>query len=489
MPNSELNSLPSIMLVDDEMSILAALKRELNAFEAQIISFTSAEDALAHALNNPPQLLISDQRMPGMTGTELMESLQLNGIAVPAILLSAYQDFSAVSQAFNAGCLAKFISKPWDNEELSYLVGKLLAAPNNSQDDSSSQNTDNKESTANIPPHSDMFHSMLSDDSAMRTIFQTISNAATASVPIFIGGETGTGKELAAKACHLESYRHAQPFIAFNCANFNEGLMESQLFGHKKGAFTGANSDQQGLFSQAANGCLFLDEVTTLNAAIQAKLLRVIQEKEFSPLGSDKLVQFKATLITASSTTLRDAVAKGEFREDLFYRLNVISIQLPALRERHNDAQLLAKYFLERFEKQHNRETLTFSEDALKLISQYPWPGNIRQLENVIHNVVIMNQQAIIDEKMLSLPLAQYDLDLSSTEQAQPVTLPVEQAAPMQSSVDSISQIQPLADLEKQAIESAIEQCQGNVAKAAVLLEVSASTLYRKINSWQQVDS
>jgi two-component system repressor protein LuxO len=327
---------------------------------------------------------------------------------------------------------------------------------------------------------------MLSTNPAMYRLFERIAKSARANIPIFISDETGTGKELVAKACHLESPRKSQPFIAVNCANFNEHLIESQLFGHKKGAFTGATAEHQGLFAAAGQGTLFLDEVTTLPLPLQAKLLRVIQEREFSPVGSHQTYPFAAQLLTASSTTLAEAVELGQFREDLYYRLNVIPLRLPPLRDRGEDVVIMAEHFLKLFARREKKVFSGFSEDAKAFLCQYPWPGNVRQLENLTHSIVVLSDQRVIDKEILRSAL-EGDVAVagsSSVYQSSANSLAgaAQEASGSQNS--ATDGVMPLWQVEKNTIEDAIASCGGNVPRAAALLEVSPSTIYRKQKHW-----
>lgn len=334
-----------------------------------------------------------------------------------------------------------------------------------------------------------IFHGMVSGHRKMQSIFDDIARIATANVPVFVTGETGTGKELAARACHEEGYDKDQPFIAVNCANFSEQLMESQLFGHKKGAFTDASRDQAGLFEAAGEGTLFLDEVTTLSLPLQAKLLRVIQEREFSPLGSHSVKPFKARIVTASSLSLAEAVTRGEFREDLYYRLGVVTINLPALRERGSDKQLLAQYFLEQLANGElagqEKEYSHFTADALEFINAYDWPGNIRQLRNVLLGAMVLTVGNAITGTAIRNQINDKvsRVETVAPESAVAANAPAHNVKELH--VVSTGSVQPLWLTEKQAIERAIEHCGGNIPKAASLLEVSPSTIYRKIQSWE----
>jgi len=468
---------PTLVLVDDEENILESLRRCLRAVDAHIEAFSSPIAALEYCKANVPTLVISDQRMPLLQGSELFKEIKQLDKDCQCFLLSAYPDFDDITLAFNQGIIDRYIAKPWDIKEIRYHVDEVLK----------------KSGEESISQRDKQFHNIIAQSDTMYEVFNYVRRAASSNVPIFIHGETGTGKELIAKACHLESFRKDQDFIAVNCANFSETLMESQLFGHKKGAFTGAVNDQAGLFSTAQGGTLFLDEVTTIPITLQAKLLRVIQEREYSPIGSHKVEKFDAQIVTASSVALEDAVESGDFREDLFYRLNVIYIRLPALRERGTDIELISNFYLKKFNKDANKSILKFSDDAKKLMHEYHWPGNIRQLENLIHSSVILNDGPELTANMLSSGIKlnknsaanfnrRHNNDLKESSTLIHEDDPVLDSKPQA----EVFEIKPLWMMEKIFIESAINKCGGNVSKAAELLEISPSTIYRKQQSWQK---
>jgi len=470
--------LPVLLLVDDDKNVLAALERTLRGVKATIISYSCPNEALKYCQHNQPQVIISDQKMPSLQGCELLSKVQTLWPTSSRILLSAYQDFEHVSSGFNSGAVERYICKPWDNKELTFIVSKALQKTTGQCELHNRLNTPRDDQPTN-------FHSMITSHHSMQSLFDNIRQAATSNAPIFVTGETGTGKELVARACHEESFHQPQPFLAVNCANFTEHLMESQLFGHVKGAFTGAISAQEGVFAAAKQGTLFLDEITTLSTALQAKLLRVVQEREFTPLGSTISQTFNAKLISASSNAIRDAVLSGDFREDLFYRLNIITFKLPPLRERGSDKLLIANHYLKKYAALENEGFTRFSKGCEQIIQQYNWPGNIRQLENVIHGIIILNSGATINSQMIINALS---TSISPLE----ITPLIERLAPAraESSPHIASSagngILPLWQVEKQAIEHAISYCQGNVPQAAALLEVSPSTIYRKKQAWHE---
>lgn len=438
----------NVVLVDDEIEILKALTRIIRKFECHLHTFSEPKKALDFIKNNEVTIICSDQRMPEISGYEVLTQVKESWPNSHRIMLSAYQDFDNIAQGFNDGTIQRFIAKPWNNKEIESIFSQVLKSTK----------------AGNV----NSFSGIIGASQPMQKLFSLISSAAGANVPIFIHGETGTGKELIAKACHQSSYRVASPFIPVNCANLSEHLIESQLFGHKKGAFTGAVKDQLGYFELAGNGTLFLDEICTLPLPLQAKLLRVIQEREFSPLGSHQVKKFDAQVVSASSTSLATGVEQGEFREDLYYRLAVIQLNVPRLADRGDDVTQIAQFYIEKYAKEHDKKFKGLSDDAKAYITHYDWPGNVRQLENLLHGVVILNQGELITQDMLMQNMDQ--ITRFTTKQT--------------SETMTSSEIIPLAAVEKQTILSAIAQCDGNIALASKLLEINPSTVYRKMSKW-----
>lgn len=446
------NNLPTVVIVDDEIEIVNALKRVIRKFDCNLCLFTKPLEALAFIEENEVAIICSDQRMPKLAGIDLLKATMAAWPNSQRIMLSAYQDFDNIAQGFNDGTIQRFIAKPWNNKELDAIFTQVLGAS-----DSSSAKP---------------FGNMIGMSDLMLNLFQLIKSAAGANVPIFVHGETGTGKELVAQSCHTYSHRASSPFVAINCANLSEHLIESQLFGHKKGSFTGAVKDQSGHFAQAAGGTIFLDEITTLPLALQAKLLRVIQEREYLPVGAAQPLSFDAQIVSASSTSLSDAVEKGEFREDLYYRLAVIQLKIPRLAERGDDVVIIAQHFINKFSTEHNKEFTGLADDAMVYVKTFSWPGNIRQLENLLHGVVILNTGKLITKDMLLKNMDEHLYKASIVPDSE------------DDLVTESGEIKPLAEVEKQSILSAISQCDGNIVQASKLLEVNPSTIYRKMSKW-----
>jgi len=466
---------PLLVIVDDEQEILTAIKRCLMRCDVNIESFTSPRLALEFLQEHEPIMVISDQRMPDILGMELLTSVKDIWPNTKRVMLSAFQEFDLVLEGFNEGIIDKFISKPWKNVELQYLVEGSI----------SNLGSANKSSQ--------LSKQFIGEHSLMQTMFDNISKAAGANVPIFIHGETGTGKELVANACHELGCKRAGKFVAVNCANFSEQLIESQLFGHKKGAFTGAVSDQKGVFEHADGGTVFLDEITTLPLNLQSKLLRVIQERTYSPVGSLEPREFDVQIVSASSTSLIEAVKLGEFRQDLYYRLSVIPIKIPSLKERGQDILSLAQHFLEKFSQQYQKRFTHFESTAEQFMLNYRWPGNVRQLENVVHGICVLNDDNQVQLSMIKSLIDEDDDLLIEQEQSY---VAKQNNIGHSNATDSLNEsinngaanaVNSLHEVEKRAIEQALAHCGGNVNKAATLLEVNPSTLYRKIKGWSNI--
>ncbi len=469
------NHLPVVCVVDDERSIGRALMRLFRRLEVSVEAFVDPVEALAWLKQNPVAILITDQRMPGMSGTELVAALDGFQDAATKFVLSGYSDFAEITAAFNSGQIHKYIAKPWDDDELLYAVERVIALKETPEGGSDALGAQP------VLPNSPM----LGASPHMVKLFEQLRRMSTANVPVFIHGETGTGKELVARALHQESFRAKQPFVPVNCANFSSELMESQLFGHKKGAFTGADKDRTGLLAAANGGTLFLDEVTTLPMELQAKLLRVLQEREYTPLGSNELVPFDAQILSASSKRLSAAVEDGEFREDLRYRLEVLPLDVPPLRERDSDAVILFRHYLREVRQDIRFE---FSRDFERFLQEYSWPGNVRQLVNLAGYVATMADAEELN--LNNLPAETRESYLAGGDQAvtaSPTELAGATAAATEAG-DTEESIVPLKDVERRAIEQALAQCDDNIPKAAALLGVSASTIYRKIQSWGDGD-
>lgn len=444
-----------VVLVDDEENVLRSLRRVLRKLNTDIFTFQSPTSAFQEIEQIHPDLVISDHRMPEMTGCTLLSKIKDKGLKARRVVLSGYADFDEVTQAFNEQVIHQFIAKPWENSDIEALV-KSMESP------------DQQEAVS--------FNGMVSWCPEMKTVFEKIKRVSKTDAPIFINGESGTGKELVARALHAESDRSDEPFYAFNCANFNGTLMESQLFGHKREAFTNAYADQAGILQKVGKGTLFLDETTTLSFELQAKLLRVLQEKEFSLLGGHDVIPFEGRVITASSTSLDEAVAKGDFRKDLRYRMQVIAVDLPPLKDRGVDRVNLLLDFLRRFDAE--RDWL-LTDQAKEEINKYSWPGNVREMENVAQYMCAMLDNGVVAGDVLT------DL-FSRTNGSEKTEDYIHSDSLRNQSVQH--ELKPAAQQKdfvftRENVEKLLEDCAHNKTMAAKKIGVSRMTLWRKIRA------
>ena len=316
----------------------------------------------------------------------------------------------------------------------------------------------------------------------MQAIYRIIDAAASSKATVFITGESGTGKEVCAEAIHAQGERARKPFIALNCGAIPHDLMESEIFGHVKGAFSGAISERKGAASQADGGTLFLDEIGEMNIDLQTKLLRFVQTSSFQKVGGNKLEKVDVRFICATNRDPQEAVNAGEFREDLYYRLHVIPVHLPPLRDRDDDILEIAQHFLQNYAKEENKDFDGFSPEVEAILRRHPWPGNVRQLQNIIRNITVLHNDKRVSLEHLPAPLNQ---SADSSEIPRLTKLELQKEVPRELQAQSLMS---LASIEREAIERAIAACDGNIPKAASLLDVSPSTIYRKKSGWESAD-
>jgi two-component system repressor protein LuxO len=328
----------------------------------------------------------------------------------------------------------------------------------------------------------DHFHGFVGSSLSMQTVYHIIDSAAASKATVFVTGESGTGKEVCAQAIHEASPRHDKPFVALNCAAIPRDLMESEIFGHTKGAFTGAVTAREGAAARADGGTLFLDEICEMDMDLQSKLLRFIQTSSFQKVGSNTLQTVDIRFVCATNRDPMEEVRAGRFREDLYYRLHVIPIELPPLRLREDDVILIARHLLQTYSREENRRFERFAPETESVLRAFDWPGNVRQLQNVIRNIVVLNDHNVVTPTMLPPPLS----DLSAATFPPPTAAgsPPGEAVTTAGHINA-GAIRPLWQIEKQVIEQTIEHCDGNVPKAAALLDISPSTIYRKRQQWE----
>ena len=443
----------TVWVVDDDRSVRFVLATALSDAGYQVAGFDSADAALS-ALDTrpPPQLLYTDVRMPGDDGLALLEKIKQAHPQLPVVVMSAYTDVASTAGAFRGGAY-EFLSKPFDLDEAVELAARVLGE----------RHEQPAEPVAEGEPDDDV---LVGDTPAMRQLFRAIGRLAQAPLTVLITGETGTGKELVARALHRESPRARQPFVALNTAAIPAELLESELFGHEAGAFTGAQKRHIGRFEQAHGGTLFLDEIGDMPASLQTRLLRVLAEGEFFRVGGRELIRVDVRVIAATHQDLEALVQEGRFRADLLHRLDVVRLRLPPLRERRGDVPALAERFLHGAAEKFSAPPKRFSKAATERLLAYDWPGNVRELSNYIERAVTLSQGSEI--RIADLPDKVRRYEMSS--------IPVQDTMPQQ--------IITLHELQERYIENVLRTVQGNKTQAAKLLGLDRRTLYRKLERY-----
>lgn len=364
-----------VWVIDDDKSIRWVLEKALKKASIEVSTFEDGHQLLKSLEKHQPDAILSDVRMPGINGFELMEKIKVQHPDLPVIIMTAHSDLDSAVTAFHSGAF-EYLPKPFDISDAVEQVERACRV--------------SKESQRPVTNENDIEMEIIGEAPAMQEVYRAIGRMARSNVTVLINGESGTGKELVAKALHNHSLRKDEAFIALNMAAIPRDLLESELFGHEKGAFTGAQSRRKGRFEQANHGTLFLDEIGDMPAELQTRLLRVLSDGQFYPVGSHEPVKVDVRIVAATHQNLEKLVEKGEFREDLFHRLNVIRIQIPSLRERSEDIPLLMEYFLKQSAEEMGVATKRLQEDAIIELSRFPWPGNVRQLENTARWLTVM---------------------------------------------------------------------------------------------------
>lgn len=372
-----------VLLIDDDPRVRASLKMVLDPVY-DILQASDGHEGIDVFRKDDPDLILLDVILPGTDGLAVLQALRMENKTTPVIMLTGTKSVKTAVDAMKLGA-ADYLSKPFDVDELRIVIDRVL--------NSSELEREVKQLRAQVVQRY-AFHNLIGKSQGMQEIYSKIEQVADSRTTVLITGESGTGKELVARALHYNSSRRERPFIALNCAALPETLIESELFGHEKGSFTDATARRVGQFELANTGTLFLDEIGDLSPITQAKLLRVIQEREFTRIGGIQPIKVDVRIVAATNKNLDDLVRKGLFREDLYYRINVIALFLPPLRERGEDIPLLAKHFLEKRLEEERRPRIEFGKDALELLARYSWPGNVRELENFVEQAFIWSQHA-----------------------------------------------------------------------------------------------
>jgi len=447
----------TILVVDDEKNYLVVLEALLGSEGYEVVAAVDAKAAINTAREADLDLILTDMKMPGLSGMELLEKVKAMKPELPVIMMTAFGTIEMAVEAMRKGAY-DYIQKPFENEQLKLTVRKAL---------------DNyrliKENRLLTEALSDRFKfgNIIGKSKQMKKIYDLIEKISPSKASVLITGPSGTGKELISKAIHYRSNKKDRPFISINCGALTETLLESELFGHEKGAFTGAVTMKKGRFELADGGTLFLDEVGDMPASLQVKLLRVLQEMEFERVGGTKTIHVDVRIIAASNRNIKKDVAEGSFREDLYYRLNVIHIEVPSLKERVDDIPLLVRHFITKF-SEDNTAGVELIPEAWKTLYSYPWPGNVRELENIIERAMVLNSNGVITVADLPDELtgaeAQFDVDRFIPSN---ITMP-----------------EALEKIEEKLLRRALAQCNNVQSHAAKSLGITKSLIQHKMKKY-----
>ncbi|KAA3610308.1 MAG: sigma-54-dependent Fis family transcriptional regulator [Calditrichaeota bacterium] len=443
------NPTNNILIVDNETSIRQSITKVLERSGYSVFQAESGRSARKIITEHPISVIISDLSMPVMDGMELLKSIKNQYPLIEFIMITGHGTIERAVEAIKSGAY-DFISKPFKRADIIRIVEKALVKFN-----LATENRYLKQQLAEIETEKHNFIGNSQHAVEIKALIQRIANTPS---NILVSGESGTGKEVIARLIHTNSNRNDKPFVAVNCGAISDNLIESELFGHLKGSFTGAIRDKDGLFISAKDGTLFLDEISTIPINLQVKLLRALEEHEVMPVGATKTYPVAARIIAATNQNLQKEVAEGRFREDLFFRLNVIEVNIPPLRQRAEDIQLLVTYFINRINKSLNKNVQGFSANALHLLHSHSWPGNVRELENVVERAMIFCDDELIHSKHLP-PM------FSTQENNGPTSLK-----------------EAVAHFEMKHINSILSMTQGDKKEAAKMLDLGVSSLYRKIS-------
>lgn len=447
-----------ILIVDDDKAHLSMLKTVLNGWGFQTVEVEDGSDAINEVHVTPFDCILMDVRMANVGGIEALNEIKTINPSIPIIIMTAYSSVDTAVEAMKLGAY-DYLTKPLNFDELQLTIERSLA-----HQELSRENQSLKELLAVSP---DALSSIIGSSIPMKELKEMIQAIAPSEATTLILGESGTGKELIAKAIHGCSNRNSKPLVSVNCAALTDTLLESELFGHEKGAFTGADKRRDGRFMQANKGTIFLDEVGEVPLPMQAKLLRAIQEREIQRVGSDSVLHADVRIIAATNKNLLDEVKSGHFREDLYYRLNVVTVEVPSLNERLDDIPLLAKYFLGRHAENNRKTIVDFNPLAMDCLNKYDWPGNVRELENAVERAVVLCTGNYITERDLPPTVTKHIITAEMQDE------PLTQMAGL-----------PLEEIEREAIIQTLNKTEGNKSEASKLLNITRTTLNNKIKKY-----
>ena len=459
---------PNVLIVEDAAPQAVLYQQYLKDERVNLALVDTGVAAKESIAANPPDLLLLDLKLPDMDGQEILRWMQKEKFPTSVIVITGHSSVDVAVDVMRIGA-EDFLEKPVTASRLKTTIRNVLERSRLQHLVDDYQNTFERQ----------RYHGFIGSCLPMQAVYRIIDAAAPSKATVFITGESGTGKEVCAEAIHAQGARAKQAFIALNCGAIPRDLMESEIFGHVKGAFTGAVTERKGAATLADGGTLFLDEICEMDLDLQTKLLRFIQTGSFQKVGSSKIEKVDLRFICATNRDPLEDVASGRFREDLYYRLHVVPLHLPPLGERGDDIIEIARYFLTTYSKEEGKEFKSFSPEVDVILRRYNWPGNVRQLQNVIRNIVVLhNDQAVtLDHLPAPLNTSLNEKELSQLVQAIQTPEGIKKT--------TIESIKSLASVERETIERAIERCDGNIPKAAALLDVSPSTIYRKKQGWE----
>jgi two-component system repressor protein LuxO len=452
-----------VLLVEDSLSLATVYMEYLAKQPCSITHVMTGQAALDAIDAQAPNAVLLDLELPDINGREILKHIRQQAIPTAVIVITSHGSVDVAVDVMRAGAI-DFLEKPFTADRLNVTLENALRRQN-------------LEEFVDLHRR-EHFHGFIGASLPMQTVYHIIDSAASSKATVFITGESGTGKEVCAQAIHDASPRHDKPFVALNCAAIPRDLMESEIFGHTRGAFTGAVSAREGAAARADSGTLFLDEICEMDMDLQSKLLRFIQTSTFQKVGSNTLQSVDVRFVCATNRDPMEEVRAGRFREDLYYRLHVIPIDLPPLRQREDDVILIARHLLATYTREENKHFEHFTPETESILRAFDWPGNVRQLQNVIRNIVVLNDQDVVTPAMLPPPLSEVSASPA------PSTTHTSNM-PASAGITDAAAIRPLWQIEKQVIEQTIEHCDGNIPRAAALLEISPSTIYRKRQQWE----
>lgn len=447
----------TIMVVDDDSAHRLMLKKLLGGWGYDVAEADDGVAAIEDVRRQLFDLILMDIRMLNISGIEALEQIKMINPAIPVIIMTAYASVETAVSALKKGAY-DYLTKPLDFDELKITIERAT--------EHNRLKKENEYLKSRLGEQFDR-QNLIGRSQSMVKLLETVAQVAPAEATVLISGESGTGKEMIANAIHFNSARREAPFVKINCAALTETLLESELFGHEKGAFTGAERRREGKFVQAHGGSLFLDEVSEMSKAMQVKLLRILQEREVTRVGGAEVIKVDVRVIAASNKNLKEEIQKGNFREDLFYRLNVVSLHVPPLRERKEDIPMLAQHFLKHFSERNNKNIQGYTPRAMQKIMAYSWPGNIRELMNAVERAVVLAHADFLDAAEIALIMGDSASSVGAAESDRP------------------PQNLSLEDVEKKSILGALDACGGNKSEAARRLGITRKTLRAKLQKYQ----